>query len=58
MLTLHFTAYNHAVVATSMCHLNFIKTENITIDQIGRIICYHLLARAYSYFLYKISMHT
>ena len=33
-------------VASSMCHINFIKTENIAVDEIGRIICSHLLARA------------
>ena len=28
-------------------HINFIKTENIAVDEIGIIICSHLLARAY-----------
>ena len=44
-------------VASSMYHIIFIKTENIAVDKIGRIICLHLLARAQSYFLYKIIMH-
>ena len=33
-------------VATSMYHIIFIKTENVAVDEIGRIICSHLLARA------------
>ena len=32
----------------------FIKTENIAVDEIGRIICSHLLARAYTYFYIKL----
>ena len=32
--------------ASSMYHIIFIKTENIAVDEIGRIICSHLLARA------------
>ena len=33
------------------------KTENIALDEIGRIICSRLLARAYKYFPYEIIMH-
>ena len=43
--------------ASSMHHIIFIKTENIAVDEIGRIICSYLLARAQQYFLYKIIMH-
>ena len=32
----------------------FIKTENIAVDEIGRIICSHLLARAHTYFYIKL----
>ena len=32
------------LVASSMYHIIFIKTENIAVDVIGRIICSHLLA--------------
>ena len=35
-------------------HIIFIKTENIAVDEIGRIICSHLLARAQSYFYRKL----
>ena len=34
----------------------FIKTENIAVNEIGRIICSHILLHA-QYFLYKIIMH-
>ena len=34
-----------------MYHIIFIKTENIAVDEIGRIICPHLLARAHKYFI-------
>ena len=44
---LHITAEPHGrPVASSMYHIIFIKTENIAVDEIGRIICSHLLARA------------
>ena len=33
-------------VASSMYHNIFFKTENIAVDEIGRMICSHLLARA------------
>ena len=39
-----------------MYHIIFIKTENIAVDEIERIICSHLLARAHTY-LYEIIMH-
>ena len=38
--------------------IHFIRIENIAGDEMGRIICSHLLARAYIFFLYKIIMHT
>ena len=41
---------NHALVVSGMCHIVFIKTENIVVDEIGRIICSHLLAHAHTYF--------
>ena len=43
---LHLTAEPRGrPVASSMYHI-FIKTENIAVDEIGRIICSHLLAHA------------
>ena len=42
--------HNHAIVASGMYHIVFIKTENIVVDEIGRIICSHLLAHAHTYF--------
>ena len=42
--------YNHAIVASGMYHSVFIKTENIVVDEIGSIICSHLLANAHTYF--------
>ena len=50
-----YALHNHA--ASCMYHIIFIKTENIAIDGIRKIICSHLLARAHAYFLYKIVMH-
>ena len=49
--------HNHAIVASGMYHIIFIKTENIVVDEIGRIICSHLLEHAHTYFLNKIIMH-
>ena len=42
--------HNHAIVASGMNHIVFTKTENIVVDEIGRIICSHLLAHAHTYF--------
>ena len=48
---LHLTAEPRGKqVASGMYHIIFIKTENIAVDEIGGIICSHLLARAQSYF--------
>ena len=33
------------------------KQKNIAVDEIGRIVCPHLLARPHTYNLYKIVMH-
>ena len=41
--------HNHAIVS-GMYHIAFIKTENIVVDEIGRIICSHLLAHDHTYF--------
>ena len=41
---------NHAIVASGMYHIVFIKKENIVVDEFGRIICSHLLAQAHTYF--------
>ena len=44
--------HNHAIVASGMCnmyHIVLIKIENIVVDEIGRIICAHLLAHANTY---------
>ena len=49
--------HNHTIVASGMYHIVFIKTENIVVDEIGRIICSHLLAHTHTYFLNKIIMH-
>ena len=44
---LHHTAEPRGrPVAASMYHMIFIRTENIAVDEIGRIICSYLLARA------------
>ena len=41
-----------------MYHIIFIKTENITVDEIGRIICSHLLASVHTYlYIELLSMH-
>ena len=42
--------YNHAIVAPCMYHIVFIKTENITVYEIARIISSHLLAHVHTYF--------
>ena len=42
--------HNHARVASGMYHIVFIKTENIVVDEIERIISSHLLAHAHKYF--------
>ena len=48
---LHLTAKPRGrPVASSMYHIIFITTENIAVDEIGRTICSHLLARAQLYF--------
>ena len=41
---------NHAIVASGMYHIVFIKTENIVVGEIGRIICSHLLSHDHTYF--------
>ena len=44
---LHHTAEPRGrPAASSMHHIIFIKTENIAVDEIGRIICSYLLAHA------------
>ena len=48
--------HNHVIVASGMYHIVFIKTENIVVDEIGRIICSHLLAHAHN-ILNNIIMH-
>ena len=48
---LHYTASPRVrLVALSMYYNIFIKTENIGVDENGRIICPYLLARAHIYF--------
>ena len=42
--------HDHAIVASGIYHIVFIKTENIVVNEIGRIICTHLLAHAHTYF--------
>ena len=49
--------HDHTIVASGMYYIVFIKTENIVVNEIGRIICIHLLAYAHTYFLYNIVMH-
>ena len=41
---------SHAIVASDMDHIVFIKTKNTVVDEIGRIICSHLLAQAHTLF--------
>ena len=40
----------NAIVASGMFYIVFIKTENRVVNEIGRIICTHLLAHAHTYF--------
>ena len=42
--------HNHEVVVSGMYHIVFIKTENIVVDEIGRITCSYLLAHTHTYF--------
>ena len=50
-LTLYVESlHNQAIAASGMCHIVFIRTENIVVDEIGRIICSHLLAHVHTYF--------
>ena len=44
------TMHNQALVASSMYHIVFIKTENIAVAEIRRFICSHLQAHAHTYF--------
>ena len=48
--------HNNAVVASSMYHIIFVKTENIAVDEIERItsIYKQLLARVHTYFYMKL----
>ena len=49
---LHLTALPRGrLVASSMYHIIFIKTENIAVDEIGRMICPRLPARPKTFFL-------
>ena len=44
---LHISAESRGRPVTSrMYHIIFVKTENIAVDEIGRILCSHLLASA------------
>ena len=42
--------HDHAIVASGMYYIVFIKTENILVNEIGRLIRTHLLAHAHTYF--------
>ena len=42
--------HDHAIDASDMCYIVFITTENIVVNEIGRIICTHLLAHPHTYF--------
>ena len=42
--------HDHPIVASCIYYIVFIKTENIVVNEIGRIICTHLLAHAHTYF--------
>ena len=46
--------HNHAIVASVMYHFVLIKTENIVVDEIGRIVCSNLLAHAHTYIYIKL----
>ena len=51
---LHLTAEPRSrLVASSVYHNISFKTENIAVDEIGIIICSHLLARAQTSFYNK-----
>ena len=49
--------HNHAIVASGMYHIVFIKRENIVAGEIGIIIFSHLLAHAHTYFSITLFMH-
>ena len=51
-LNCYTSLHNHLVIISSMYHVIFIN--NTAVDEIERIICSHLLARAHTYFSYKI----
>ena len=42
--------HDHAIVASGMYYIVFIKTENKVVNEMGRIICTHLLELAHTYF--------
>ena len=42
--------HDHVIVASGMYYIVFIKTENIVVNEVGRIICTHLLAQSHTYF--------
>ena len=46
----------HCITTRCIEHVQiiFIKTENIAVDEIGRIICSYLLQRAHTYFDIKL----
>ena len=48
--TILYVASLHAIVASGMYYIVFSKTESIVVDEIGRIICSHLLAHAHKHF--------
>ena len=48
------TAKSRDIVASGMYYIVFIKTENIVVDEMGRIICSHLLVHAHTYFHIKL----
>ena len=42
--------HSHVVVASGMYHIQFVLLkQNIVVDEIGIIICSHLLAHAHTY---------
>ena len=50
--------HDHAIVASGMYYIVLIKTENIVVNEIGRIICTHLLAHAHTHFVDNIACMT
>ena len=49
--------HDHVIVASGMYYIVFINTENIVVNEIGRIICTHLLAHVHNIFITLLCMY-